>query len=86
MEGVYRVKINEEGRLIIPAPYRKLYGLGNGQEVMLRPTEEGLLIATFDQALQRFQADVAALVGPNVSLTDELIADRRKEAAAQGGQ
>ena len=86
MDNVYRVKINEEGRLIIPAPYRKQYGLGTGQEVMLRATDEGLLIATFDQALQRFQADVAALVGPNVSLADELIADRRQEAAAEGGK
>jgi antitoxin PrlF len=86
MEEVYRAKVNEEGRLVIPAAYRKQYGLENGQEVMLRATNEGLLISTFDQALQRFQADVAALVGPNVSLADELIADRRKEAATERGE
>jgi bifunctional DNA-binding transcriptional regulator/antitoxin component of YhaV-PrlF toxin-antitoxin module len=86
MEEVYRGKINEEGRLVIPAAYRKQYGLANGQEVMLRATQEGLLIATFDQALQRFQDDVTALVGPNVSLVDELIADRRKEAATDRGE
>ena len=86
MEEVYRGKINEEGRLVIPAAYRKQYGLANGQEVVLRATKEGLLISTFDQALQRFQDDVAALAGPNVSLVDELIADRRKEAATDGGQ
>jgi AbrB family looped-hinge helix DNA binding protein len=86
MEGVYRAKINEEGRLVIPAAYRKRYGLGNGQEVMLRAIQEGLLIATFDQALERFQADVASLVGPNMSLADELIADRRQEAATERGE
>jgi AbrB family looped-hinge helix DNA binding protein len=86
MEGVYRAKVNEEGRLVIPAAYRKRYGLENGQEVMLKATQEGLLIATFDQALERFQADVAALVGPNVSLADELIADRRQEAATESGE
>ena len=86
MEDVYRAKINEEGRLVIPAAYRKQYGLGNGQEVVLRATDEGLLISTFDQALQRFQADVAALAGPDVSLVDELISDRRKEAATDRGE
>jgi AbrB family looped-hinge helix DNA binding protein len=86
MDGVYRAKVNEEGRLVIPAAYRKRYGLENGQEVMLKATHEGLLIATFDQALERFQADVAALVGPNVSLADELIADRRQEAATESGE
>ena len=86
MDGVYRAKLNEEGRLVIPAAYRKRYGLENGQEVMLKATQEGLLIATFDQALERFQADVAALVGPNVSLADELIADRRQEAATESGE
>jgi len=44
MEDVYKAKINEEGRLVIPAAYRKQYGLGNGQEVVLRATDEGLLI------------------------------------------
>lgn len=86
MEDVYKAKINEEGRLVIPAAYRKQYGLGTGQEVMLRVTQDGLLITTFDKALQRFQDDVAALVASNVSLVDELIADRRKEAATERGQ
>ena len=83
MHDFYRAKINDEGRLVIPAAYRKQYGLGAGQEVMFRPTQEGLLITTYDQALQRFQDDVASLVGPDANLVDELIADRRKEAAKE---
>ena len=86
MEDVYRAKINEEGRLVIPAAYRKQYGLGTGQEVMLRATQEGLLITTFDKALQHFQDEVASLVGTNVSLADELIADRRQEAVKERGE
>ena len=46
--------------MIIPAACRKQYGLETGQEVVLRVTHEGLLITTYDQALQRFQDDVAA--------------------------
>jgi bifunctional DNA-binding transcriptional regulator/antitoxin component of YhaV-PrlF toxin-antitoxin module len=86
MYEFYRGKINEEGRLSIPAAYRKQCGLGTGQEVVMRPTHEGLLIATFDQALHRFQEDVTALVGPGVSLADELIAERRSEAAKERGE
>lgn len=83
MEGIYRARLNEEGRLSIPASYRKRHGLGPGQEVMLKPTDDGLLITTFDHALRQFQQDVAALAGPNASLADELIADRRNEAIAE---
>jgi bifunctional DNA-binding transcriptional regulator/antitoxin component of YhaV-PrlF toxin-antitoxin module len=86
MDEVYRARLNEEGRLVIPAAYRKQHGLENGQEVLLRATQEGLLITTFDKALQRFQDDVAALAGSNANLVDELIADRRKEAAKESGE
>jgi bifunctional DNA-binding transcriptional regulator/antitoxin component of YhaV-PrlF toxin-antitoxin module len=86
MEGIYRARLNEEGRLSIPASYRKRHGLGPGQEVMLKETDDGLLMTTFDRALRQFQQDVAALVGPGVSLADELIAERRSEAAQEHGE
>jgi bifunctional DNA-binding transcriptional regulator/antitoxin component of YhaV-PrlF toxin-antitoxin module len=85
MDDVYRVRINEEGRLIIPASYRKQHGLAVGQEVTLRATSDGLLITTFDRTLQQFQNDVAALAGSGVSLAGELISERRSEAAAERG-
>jgi bifunctional DNA-binding transcriptional regulator/antitoxin component of YhaV-PrlF toxin-antitoxin module len=86
MEEIYRERISEEGGLNIPASYRNRHGLGPGQEVMLKATDDGLLITTFDHALQQFQNEVTALAGPGVSLASELITDRRSEAAKDRGQ
>lgn len=83
MVETYRAKLNEEGRLVIPAVLRKELGLESGQEVLIRRTENGLELTTYDIAIRRFQDRVAEKVGPGVSLVDELIADRRAEAARE---
>ena len=86
MAETYRAKLNDEGRLVIPASCRKHLGLQPGQEVLLKMTKEGLLLTTFDQALNQFQDEVAGLVGPGARLADEVIAERRQEAAKDVGQ
>lgn len=86
MPESYRAKLNDEGRLVIPASCRKHLGLQPGQEVLLKLTKEGLLLTTFDQALKQFQDEVAGLAGPGTSLSDEVIADRRAEAAKEDGE
>lgn len=86
MAETYRAKLNDEGRLVIPATCRKHLGLQPGQEVLLKMTKEGLLITTFDQALKQFQDEVARLAGPSVSLANEVIAERRAEAAKENGE
>lgn len=83
MHEVYRAKVNEEGRMVIPAPCRKQLGLKAGQEVLLTMNEDGVQITTFDQALRHFQDEVLRLVGTNRSLATELIAERRTEAAKE---
>jgi AbrB family looped-hinge helix DNA binding protein len=86
MAETYRAKLNDEGRLVIPASCRKHLGLQPGQEVLLKMTKEGLLLTTFDQALKQFQDEVAGLAGPGVSLANEVIAERRAEAAEENGE
>jgi AbrB family looped-hinge helix DNA binding protein len=86
MGEVYKAKLNDEGRLVIPAAARKELGLQSGQEVIVRVTDQGLLISTFEQSLKRFQDEVTRLVGPGLSLADELIAERRAEAAKEAGE
>jgi AbrB family looped-hinge helix DNA binding protein len=83
---IFRAKVNDEGRLVIPAPCRKQLGLQPGQEVLLQVTRDGILLTTFDQALKHFQDEVTKLVGPGVSLPDDLIADRRAEATREAGE
>jgi bifunctional DNA-binding transcriptional regulator/antitoxin component of YhaV-PrlF toxin-antitoxin module len=86
MNEVYHAKLNVEGRLSIPAPCRKQLGITPGQEVLLQITELGLLVYTQDFAVKRLQDWVTAHVPPGVSLVDELIAERRAEAAKEANE
>ena len=83
MEEVFRAKLNSEGRLNIPASCRKRLGLRPGQDVLMQISNNGLFVYTHDQALKKLQDWVASVVPAGVSLADELIADRRTEAARE---
>jgi AbrB family looped-hinge helix DNA binding protein len=84
MQEVLSATLNNEGRLVIPAVYRKELGLKSGQKVMVKLTQEGLLITTFDRALKGFQDDVASLAGSGqTSLVQELLAERQIEASKE---
>lgn len=86
MNEVHRAKINDEGRLVIPSELRKSLGLQPGQEVLLRKTDTGIELTTYDMAVKQFQDRVATSVTPGDSLADEQIAERRREAARDAGQ
>ncbi len=86
MNEVFHAKVSNEGRIAIPAVCRKQIGLQPGQEVLLKVTPEGLLLTSYEQDLNQFQDEVTKLVGPGVSLVDEVIKDRRAEAAKEAGE
>lgn len=75
-----KMRVNENGRLVIPASFRKILGIRAGDEVILRIQDNQLLITTMKRRLQRAQAIVRKHVKPGVSLVDELIAERREAA------
>jgi AbrB family looped-hinge helix DNA binding protein len=83
MNEVYHAKLNDEGRLVIPAVCRRQIGLQPGQEVLLKVTPEGVLLYTQEQSLKRLQDWVVKSTPPDVSLVDELIAERRVAAAIE---
>lgn len=76
MGGTYAIKMGDRGRLVIPVELRAELGLEAGSPLILINTPDGVLLTTRAQALQRSREE---LQGP--SLVDELIADRRSEAA-----
>jgi len=80
METEARTRLNENGRLVIPASFRKALGINPGDEVVLRLEEDGLLITTLRRRIERAQRLVRKYVKPGVSLADELIAERRAAA------
>jgi AbrB family looped-hinge helix DNA binding protein len=75
-----RLRVNESGRVVIPASFRKALGISAGDEVLLRIEDDELRITTLKRRLQRAQRLVRKHVKPGISLVDELIAERREAA------
>ena len=80
METETRLRINENGRVVIPASFRKALGISPGDEILLRLEDDELRISTLKGRLERARRHVRKYVKPGVSLVDELIADRREAA------
>lgn len=75
-----RMRVNENGRVVIPAAFRKHLGIRVGDQLELRIEDEELRISTLRRNIHRAQRLVRKHIGPNVSLVDELIAERRQAA------
>ena len=75
-----RARVNENGRVVIPAAFRKAMGINVGDEVVLRIEDNELRISTLKRRIERAQSLVRQHVKPGTSLVDELIAERREAA------
>lgn len=73
-------RVNENGRLVIPAAFRKALGIASGDTVVLRLDDGELKITTLRQRIKRSQQIVRKYVPRTVSLVDELITERREAA------
>ena len=80
MESETRMRVNENGRLVIPASFRKALGIKIGDEVVLRIEDDELRITTLKRRLERAQRLVRKHVKTGTSLAKELIAERRESA------
>jgi AbrB family looped-hinge helix DNA binding protein len=74
------MRVNENGRVVIPASFRKRLGIRVGDEVVLRIQDDELRITTLKRSIERAQRLVRKHVKPGTSLVDELIAERREAA------
>jgi AbrB family looped-hinge helix DNA binding protein len=75
-----RLRVNENGRVVIPAPFRKALGINAGDEFVLRLEDDELRITTLKHRLERARRDIRRYVKADRSLADELIAERREAA------
>lgn len=80
MDGETFARVNENGRVVIPASYRKALGIKAGDEVILRMEDDEVRITTMKRRIERAQRRIRQYVKPGVSLVDELIAERREAA------
>ncbi len=82
MAGI-RTRIGQNGRLVIPADYRRTLGIKTGDEVVLLLLDSEMRTLTRAAAIKEAQALVRRHVPRNRRLSDELIRDRRAEAARE---
>ncbi len=72
-------RIGPNGRIVIPAPFRRILGLEVGDELVVVLEGGGLRLMTPEQAVLRAQELVARYVRKGRRLSRELLADRKKE-------
>ena len=77
------VELGAGGRLVIPAPFRAALGMKPGDKLLVRLEGNELRIYTQREAIRRGQELVRKYIPEGVSLADELIAERRAEAAKE---
>jgi AbrB family looped-hinge helix DNA binding protein len=73
------VKVGPKGRVVVPAPIRRQLGIEEGTELLARIEGDGIVLEPRTAALRRLQA-LFAHIPRDVSLVDELLAERREEA------
>ena len=71
------------GRLVVPAEFRRRLGLQPGDTVVIELRGQELRVRSSDAALRRLQDRLAARRSPRGRASDELLAERRAEAARE---
>ena len=78
-----KTKIGEGGRIVIPAEYRKVLDLKPGDDVVLSMEDGSVRVSTIQQAIKHAQALVRRFVPEGRDLVEELMQERREEAARE---
>jgi AbrB family looped-hinge helix DNA binding protein len=81
--SVFRMRIDRSGRIVLPQAVRQQLHLSFGDELLVVPRGDSYLLETPAQALRAAQEYFCGLAAPDVILSDELLADRRAEAARE---
>jgi bifunctional DNA-binding transcriptional regulator/antitoxin component of YhaV-PrlF toxin-antitoxin module len=76
-------KMVDGGRIIVPAEFRKAMGVAPGDTLVMDLDGEELRIRSQRAVLREIRERWMSLVPPGISLVDELIAERRAEAARE---
>jgi AbrB family looped-hinge helix DNA binding protein len=81
-----RVRIDRNGRILIPIAIRKAMGVKAGDVLFLQCRNGAMRVQTYKQRIAWAQALVRRYVPAGVSLVDELIAERRAEAKREAAE
>lgn len=75
-----KARINENGRIVIPAEIRQRLDIKPGDTLYLTAEGDNLRIESHRARIRRVQESLRHLIPPDRLLSDELIAERREEA------
>ena len=82
MATTVKIRIGPGGRIVSPAEFRHQLGMSVGDTVVLTCDDREVRMSTIDERIRRAQDMVARYIQPGgPSMADELIAERRAEAA-----
>lgn len=76
----FRRRLDNRGQIAIPGAVREAAGLKPGREVLLWAENGEVRISTAARSIRRAQEIVRKYVPEGISLSDELIAERRRES------
>jgi len=75
-----RVRLNENGRVVIHAAIRQRLGLSAGDTLLFSVEGDALRVESHRARIRRVQESLRRFIPSERCLSDELIADRREEA------
>lgn len=78
-----QVHVDKAGRIVVPARFRRVLGIEPGDPVTVTLEDDVLRIRTIQTSLERARTLMRKKNPTKRSLTDELIAERRAEAAKE---
>ena len=78
-----RVRMNQQGRIVIPAECRAAAGLKPGDDLLIEVAGEGELRLRTRRQSRKEAQEVVARYSSGRDLVAELIAERREEAARE---
>lgn len=80
LTGYVKARLNENGRIVIPAAMREVLGVQPGDEVVMKVVDGVLHVEAQSARIKRVQASLGRLIAPDRKLSAELTAERREEA------
>jgi bifunctional DNA-binding transcriptional regulator/antitoxin component of YhaV-PrlF toxin-antitoxin module len=80
---MHLTKMSKEGRVLIPVELRKSLGLAADEPLSVYEKDGELRIVSRIQALRQMQQRMVKFKRPGHSVVDELIRERREEAAGE---
>jgi AbrB family looped-hinge helix DNA binding protein len=82
MKEVYRSKITDSGRIVIPAELRRELGMSDGQDVLFVREDSALKLMSAADLLRQVQETVRKYIpDDSLDLTDELLQERKADAS-----